>query len=98
MFYTSKTLLNTGGSIEPNNSNLYNAVLINIKRFSYGFALLKHLVLVERFCDKKIYVKLCPTSNELLYLYYNIKEYLYLEILAAGILYTLNVNNLNLFR
>jgi adenosine deaminase CECR1 len=98
MFHAGESLLDTGGSKDPANSNLYDAVLLNAKRVGHGFSLLKHPFLVEEFKRRKICVELCPTSNELLHLCRNIKEHPYPEILAAGIPCTINSDNPSLFR
>jgi adenosine deaminase CECR1 len=97
MFHAGETLLDTGGSKNPANSNLYDAVLLNAKRIGHGFSLLKHPVLVEEFRERKICIELCPTSNELLHLCRNIKEHPYPEILATGIPCTVNSDNPSLF-
>ena len=97
MFHAGETLLDLGGSKNPENSNLYDAVLFNAKRIGHGFALLKHPILVEEFKRLEICVELCPTSNELLHLCRNIKEHPYPEILAMGIPCTVNSDNPSLF-
>lgn len=98
MFHAGETLLDSGGSKNPANSNLYDAVLFNAKRIGHGFSLLKHPVLVEEFKKRPICIELCPTSNELLHLCRNIKEHPYPEILAMGIPCTVNSDNPSLFR
>ncbi|KAF2432477.1 Metallo-dependent hydrolase [Tothia fuscella] len=98
MFHAGETLLDSGGSKNPANSNLYDAVLFNAKRIGHGFSLLKHPVLVEEFRKRPICIELCPTSNELLHLCRNIKEHPYPEILAMGIPCTVNSDNPSLFR
>ncbi|KIW03837.1 uncharacterized protein PV09_05136 [Verruconis gallopava] len=97
MFHAGETLLDLGGSKDPYNSNLYDAVLFNAKRIGHGFSLLKHPVLVEQFKKRKICIELCPTSNELLHLCRNIKEHPYPQILAMGIPCTVNSDNPSLF-
>jgi adenosine deaminase CECR1 len=98
MFHAGETLLDTGGSSDPKNSNLYDAVLLESKRIGHGFALMKHPHLVEEFKKKNICIELCPISNELLHLCRNIKEHPYPELLAAGIPCTVNSDNPSLFR
>jgi adenosine deaminase CECR1 len=98
MFHAGETLLDTGGSKNPANSNLYDAVLLNAKRIGHGFSLLKHPVLIEEFKKRPICIELCPTSNELLHLCRNIKEHPYPEILATGIPCTVNSDNPSLFK
>lgn len=101
MFHAGETLLDTGGSTNPENSNLYDAVLLNSKRIGHGFALMKHPHLVERFKKTRkspgICVELCPISNELLHLCRNVKEHPFPELLAAGIPCTVNSDNPSLF-
>jgi adenosine deaminase CECR1 len=102
LFHAGESLLDTGGSGDPNNSNLYDAVVLKSKRIGHGFALMKHPHLVEQFrkTDKSpgICVELCPISNELLHLCRNIKEHPFPELLAAGIPCTVNSDNPSLFR
>lgn len=102
MFHAGETLLDTGGSSDPQNSNLYDAVALSSKRIGHGFALMKHPHLVEKFKrtkqSKGICIELCPISNELLHLCRNIKEHPYPELLAAGIPCCVNSDNPSLFR
>ncbi|KAI8931989.1 hypothetical protein NX059_010885 [Plenodomus lindquistii] len=101
MFHAGETLLDTGGSDNPENSNLYDAVLLKSKRIGHGFALMKHPHLVEKFkktdTSPGICIELCPISNELLHLCRNIKEHPFPELLAAGIPCTVNSDNPSLF-
>ncbi|EAT82681.2 hypothetical protein SNOG_10346 [Parastagonospora nodorum SN15] len=101
MFHAGETLLDTGGSSDPSNSNLYDAVVLGSKRIGHGFALMKHPHLVEKFKKTKnspgICIELCPISNELLHLCRNIKEHPFPELLAAGIPCTVNSDNPSLF-
>ena len=113
LFHAGETLLDTGGSSDPRNSNLYDAALLNSKRIGHGFALMKHPHLVEKYYKRKveisesgkrvekpesgICVELCPISNELLHLCRNIKEHPFPELLAAGIPCTVNSDNPSLF-
>jgi adenosine deaminase CECR1 len=102
MFHAGETLLDTGGSDDPSNSNLFDAVALNSKRIGHGFALMKHPHLIEKFkkTDKNpgICIELCPISNELLHLCRNVKEHPFPELLAAGIPCTVNSDNPSLFR
>ncbi|KAF2260166.1 Metallo-dependent hydrolase [Lojkania enalia] len=101
LFHAGETLLDTGGSKDPANSNLYDAVLLQAKRIGHGFSLLKHPHLIEKFrktdTSDGICIELCPISNELLHLCRNIKEHPYPELLAAGIPCTVNSDNPSLF-
>ncbi|KAH7377805.1 hypothetical protein BKA66DRAFT_571834 [Pyrenochaeta sp. MPI-SDFR-AT-0127] len=101
LFHAGETLLDTGGSNDPSNSNLYDAVILESKRIGHGFALMKHPHLVEKFkktkTSKGICIELCPISNELLHLCRNIKEHPFPELLAAGIPCTVNSDNPSLF-
>ncbi|KAH6641988.1 hypothetical protein C7974DRAFT_301599 [Boeremia exigua] len=104
LFHAGETLLDTGGSSDPKNSNLYDAALLGSKRIGHGFALMKHPYLVEKYYKRQadkpgsgICVELCPISNELLHLCRNIKEHPFPELLAAGIPCTVNSDNPSLF-
>ncbi|KAF2214847.1 hypothetical protein CERZMDRAFT_110415 [Cercospora zeae-maydis SCOH1-5] len=98
MFHAGESLLDTGGSHKPDNSNLYDSLLLNAKRIGHGYALLRHPLLIEPYKKKNICVELCPTSNELLGLCSNVREHRYYELLAAGLHCTLNADNPSLFR
>ncbi|KAF2736078.1 Metallo-dependent hydrolase [Polyplosphaeria fusca] len=101
MFHAGETLLDTGGSKDPANSNLYDAVLLKSKRIGHGFSLMKHPHLIEKFKKTSesdgICIELCPISNELLHLCRNVKEHPYPQLLAAGIPCTVNSDNPSLF-
>ena len=98
MFHAGETLLDTGGSNTSENSNLYEALLLNAKRVGHGFALTKHPHLARRFKEQRICIELCPTSNEMLHLCRNIKEHPFPQLLNFGIPCTLNSDNPALFR
>lgn len=102
LFHAGESLLDTGGTTDPKNSNLFDAVVLDAKRIGHGFSLMKHPHLVEKFKKTEtspgICVELCPISNELLHLCRNIKEHPYPELLAAGIPCTVNSDNPSLFR
>ncbi|GIZ40581.1 hypothetical protein CKM354_000391400 [Cercospora kikuchii] len=98
MFHAGESLLDTGGSHNPDNSNLYDSLLLNAKRIGHGYALLKHPALLKPFRDEQICLELCPVSNELLGLCSNIREHRFYELLAAGLHCTLNADNPSLFR
>ncbi|KAF2104409.1 Metallo-dependent hydrolase [Rhizodiscina lignyota] len=97
LFHAGETLLDRGGSRNPENSNLYDSVALGAKRIGHGFSLVKHPELAEEFRKRKICIELCPTSNELLHLCRNIKEHPYPELLALGIPCTVNSDNPSLF-
>ncbi|KAK3715985.1 hypothetical protein LTR37_006715 [Vermiconidia calcicola] len=97
-FHAGETLLDTGGSHHPENSNLYDALLLKAKRIGHGYALLKHPELVEKYKQQNICLELCPISNELLHLCGNAREHPYPQLLAAGLHCTLNADNPSLFR
>lgn len=98
MFHAGETLLDTGGSHDPDNSNLYDALLLNAKRIGHGYSILKHPLLVEKYRDKKICLELCPISNEMLHLCGNVRQHNFPELLAAGLECTLNADNPSLYR
>ncbi|KAF2646190.1 Metallo-dependent hydrolase [Massarina eburnea CBS 473.64] len=101
IFHAGETLVDTGGSADPHNSNLFDAVAFKSKRIGHGFSLLKHPDLVEKFKpgdgNPGICIELCPISNELLHLCRNIKEHPYPQLLATGIPCTVNSDNPSLF-
>jgi adenosine deaminase CECR1 len=98
LFHAGETLLDTGGSRYPSNSNLFDAVLLHAKRIGHGFSLTKHPALLQAFKEQKICIELCPISNELLHLCRCVKEHPYPQLLNAGIPCTVNSDNPSLFR
>ncbi|KAI6855644.1 Metallo-dependent hydrolase [Hortaea werneckii] len=98
MFHAGETLLDTGGSSNPENSNLYDSLLLYCKRIGHGYSLLKHPFLIERYKQQNICLELCPISNELLHLCGNIRQHPFPQLLAAGLHCTLNADNPSLFR
>jgi adenosine deaminase CECR1 len=102
LIHAGETLLDTGGSADPHNSNLYDAVVLKAKRIGHGYSLMKHPRLLDAFkkTDNQpgICIELCPISNELLHLCRNIKEHPFPHLLAAGVPCTLNTDNPSLFR
>lgn len=98
MFHAGETLIDTGGSHNPDNSNLYDSWLLEAKRIGHGYALLRHPGLTKKFVNKKICLELCPISNELLHLCGNARQHIFSELLAAGLRCTLNADNPSLFR
>ena len=98
MFHAGESLLDTGGSSDPDKSNLYDALLLNSKRIGHGYALLKHPILIEKYKAANISLELCPISNELLHLCSNVRQHPYPALLAAGLHCSLNGDNPSLFR
>ncbi|KAK4994308.1 hypothetical protein LTR66_005629 [Elasticomyces elasticus] len=98
MFHAGETLLDTGGSNNPQNSNLYDSLLLSAKRIGHGFSLMKHPLLVQKYKEANICIEVCPISNELLHLCRNVKEHPFPQLLAAGIHCTINSDNPSLFR
>ncbi|KAI9657722.1 MAG: hypothetical protein M1821_002898 [Bathelium mastoideum] len=98
LFHAGETLLDTGGSKDPENSNLFDVVLLNSKRIGHGYSILKHPKLIEEFKRKHICIELCPVSNELLHLCRNIKEHPYPAMLQQGLECTVNSDNPALFK
>ncbi|KAL9085340.1 MAG: hypothetical protein Q9165_007631 [Trypethelium subeluteriae] len=98
LFHAGETLLDTGGSKDPENSNLFDVVLLNSKRIGHGYSILKHPKLIEEFKKKRICIELCPVSNELLNLCRNIKQHPYPAMLQQGLECTVNSDNPALFR
>ncbi|KAI7457978.1 hypothetical protein KC357_g9298, partial [Hortaea werneckii] len=98
MFHAGETLLDTGGSSNPDNSNLYDSLLLHCKRIGHGYSLLKHPLLIKKYKKQNICLELCPISNELLHLCGNIRQHPFPQLLAAGLHCTLNADNPSLFR
>jgi adenosine deaminase CECR1 len=98
LFHAGESLLDTGGTPDPENSNLYDCVLLNAKRIGHGNAILKHPLLMQQFRERKICLEVCPISDELLHLCGNAREHTFSELLAAGLHCSLNADNPSLFR
>ncbi|KAI6911161.1 Metallo-dependent hydrolase [Hortaea werneckii] len=98
MLHAGETLLDTGGSSDPKNSNSYDSLLLRCKRIGHGYSLLKHPLLIEKYKQRNICPELCPILNELLHLCGNIRQHPFPQLLAAGLHCTLNADNPSLFR
>jgi adenosine deaminase CECR1 len=98
MFHAGETLLDTGGSSDPDKSNLYDALLLNSRRIGHGYALLKHPLLIEKYKQQNISLELCPISNEFLHLCGNARQHPFPALLAAGLHCSLNADNPGLYR
>ena len=98
MFHAGETLLDMGGSENPDNSNLYDSLLLGANRIGHGYAILKHPLLIEMYKAKGIALELCPISNEVLGLCGNAREHPFPALLAAGLHCTLNADNPSLFK
>ena len=98
LFHAGESLLDTGGSKDSENSNLYDALLLKSKRIGHGVSLLRHPELMREFKEQDICIELCPVSNEILHLCRNVKEHPFPQLLAAGIPCTLNSDNPVLMR
>ena len=98
MFHAGETLLDMGGSADPDKSNLYDSYLLGAKRIGHGYSILKHPLLIKKYIDKDIALELCPISNELLGLCGNAREHPFPALLAAGLHCTLNADNPSLFK
>ena len=98
MFHAGETLLDTAGSALPQNSNLYDALLLGAKRISHGYAIMRHPQLIQQYKANNICIELCPISNEALHLCRNIKEHKYPDMLAQGLHCSINSDNPSMFR
>lgn len=93
IFHAGESLLDAGGSNNPDNSNLYDSLLLGAKRVGHGYAITNHPGLVEGYKQKGICVELCPVSNELLGLCGNVREHGFRGLLAQGLECCLNGDN-----
>ena len=98
MFHAGETLRDTGGSHNPDNSNLYDSLLLRAKRIGHGYSLGKHNTLTKEYIDKGICLELCPISNELLHLCGNVKQHQLYSLLDDGFQCCLNADNPSLYR
>ena len=110
LFHAGETLLDTGGTgstatslkdsvgADPDESNLFDALLLHAPRIGHGYALLRHPWLLERMVKKNVCLELCPISNEILHLCGNVRQHPFSALLAQGIHCTLNADNPSLYR
>ncbi|KAF2158487.1 hypothetical protein M409DRAFT_31018 [Zasmidium cellare ATCC 36951] len=88
MLHAGETLLDTGGFMpleseaqagfhNPDNSNLYDSLLLDARHIDHGYALLEHPQLVKKYVDAKICLELCPISNELLGVCGNARQHIF---------------------
>jgi adenosine deaminase CECR1 len=98
LFHAGESLLDTGGTRDAGQSNLYDALLLRSKRVGHGVALLRHPGLLARARAQGVCVELCPVSNEMLHLCRAVKQHPYPQLLAAGLPCSVNADNPALFR
>eukprot|EP01132_Coremiostelium_polycephalum_P002007 gene2007-2470_t len=77
-FHAGETLL-------YNNTNLYDAVLLNTKRIGHGLQLTKHPLLMKIVIQRKIGVEICPISNQILQNVDNFRTHPGWDLLNMGI-------------
>jgi len=64
--YTLPYYFHAGETLFPNNTNLYDAVLLNSFRMGHAFQLSKHPILMQKVKELNIGLEICPISNQLL--------------------------------
>lgn len=64
-----------GESILANNTNLYDALLLNTTRIGHGFQLNKHPLLLEQVISRGICIEVCPISNQILELVQDLRTH-----------------------
>lgn len=98
VFHAGETMVDKGGTDKAEHSNLYDALLLNTRRVGHGVSLTRHPLLVKEYKRRNIALEICPISNELLHLCTNAKEHRLPDLLAAGLVCTINADNPLIFR
>lgn len=79
-----------GESLEPNNTNLYDAVLLQTKRIGHAYALRRFPDLIELVKQESIGIELCPISNQLLKLVKDMRDHTGYQLIEYGCPVTIN--------
>eukprot|EP01113_Clastostelium_recurvatum_P028752 TRINITY_DN3472_c0_g1_i3.p1 TRINITY_DN3472_c0_g1~~TRINITY_DN3472_c0_g1_i3.p1 ORF type:complete len:552 (-),score=116.62 TRINITY_DN3472_c0_g1_i3:1078-2559(-) len=66
MQYDLPYFFHAGETLFSNNTNLYDAILLNTHRIGHGLQLQKHPILMDIVLKNKIGIEICPISNQLL--------------------------------
>lgn len=74
--------------------SIWQALALGAVRIGHGVRCLEDRKLVNYLADNKIPLELCPTSNLNTRIFANIRQYPLPELMAAGILVTVNTDNM----
>jgi adenosine deaminase CECR1 len=74
-----------GETVLANNTNLYDAILLNTTRIGHGFQLAKHPILLEDVKSRGICIEICPISNQILELVPDLRTHPAWEYFNQGI-------------
>lgn len=55
-----------GETLDPNNTNLYDAILLNTRRIGHGFQIIHHPSLLKHVIDNQVCLEVSLISNQLL--------------------------------
>lgn len=77
--------LHAGETLDPKNSNLYDAILLNTDRIGHGFQLVHHPALLKHVIDNQICLEVSPISNQLLGYVRDIRNHPVRTFMSLGI-------------
>ncbi|GAM25170.1 hypothetical protein SAMD00019534_083450, partial [Acytostelium subglobosum LB1] len=89
-FHAGETLL-------YNNTNLYDAILLQSKRIGHGIQLSKHPVLMQLVKDKNIGIEVCPISNQVLEYVANFRAHPGYDLFNQGLPVTISPDDPAIF-
>ncbi|EFA84868.1 adenosine deaminase-related growth factor [Heterostelium album PN500] len=89
-FHAGETLL-------YNNTNLYDAILLNSKRIGHGIQLSKHPILMQMVKDNDIGIEVCPISNQVLEYVDNFRAHPAFDLFNQGLPVTISPDDPAIF-
>ncbi|KYR02996.1 adenosine deaminase-related growth factor [Tieghemostelium lacteum] len=89
-YYSLDYYFHAGETILYNNTNLYDAILLNSQRIGHGFSIQRYPVLMEVLIEKNIGLEICPISNQVLEFYTNIRSHPVASLMNSGVTVTIS--------
>ena len=86
-----------GESNLPNNTNLYDAVMLNTRRIGHGINLYRFPALEQRVKEQKICIEVSPLSNQILGYVPDLRNHPAVGYMNRGIPITLNTDDPSIF-
>ncbi|KAN0037302.1 hypothetical protein ACTFIV_002643 [Dictyostelium citrinum] len=86
-----------GETILYNNTNLYDAILLNTKRIGHGIQLPKHPLLMDLVLKNDIGIEICPISNQILQYVSDMRAHPGLDLLNRGLPVTISPDDPAIF-
>eukprot|EP01133_Synstelium_polycarpum_P005883 gene5883-6805_t len=95
--YPLEYYFHAGETLLYNNTNLYDAILLNSRRIGHGIQLSKHPLLVELVKEGNIGIEVCPISNQILEYVADFRAHPAFDLFNLGLPVTINPDDPAIF-